>query len=105
MAMTPEGRIKKQVVAQLNKLGALYFYPFTAGYSTNGVSDIIVCLDGLFIAIECKAGTKTATELQKLFLNRVEDNGGLAVVINETNVDELTAILTQWRGVHIEDKN
>ena len=30
MAMTPEGRIKKQVVAQLNKLGALYFYLSTA---------------------------------------------------------------------------
>lgn len=103
--MTPEGKVKKKVVEQLKALGAVYFYPFSGGFSTNGVSDIIACLDGLFIAIECKAGAKNATELQKLFLRRVESSGGFGVVINETNVGELTALLTQWRAAHREDSN
>jgi hypothetical protein len=104
MAMTPESKIKKRVVEQLKAINAVYFYPFTGGYTVNGVSDIIVCMNGLFIAIECKAGNKKATELQKLFLTRVECAGGFGVVINETNVDELTSLLTNWRE-HYERQN
>jgi Holliday junction resolvase len=96
MAMTPESKVKKKCVEQLKAMGALYFYPVTGGFSTNGVSDIIVCVHGLFIAIECKAGKKKPTELQKLFLARTESAGGLALVINEGNVDELTALISHW---------
>ena len=32
MALTPEAKVKKKVVAQLKELGAYYFYPVTGGY-------------------------------------------------------------------------
>jgi len=96
MASTPESKVKAKCVAQLKQMGAVYFYPVTGGYGTNGVSDIVVCFEGKYVAIECKAGKNTLSELQKVFLEKVSAAGGLALVINETNVDRLTTIIRQW---------
>ena len=51
MAMTPEAKVKKKVVAHLNMLGAYYFYPVTGGYGRSGVPDIIGCYKGQFFGI------------------------------------------------------
>jgi hypothetical protein len=96
MAATPESKVKAKCVAQLKEMGAVYFYPVTGGYGTNGVSDIIVCYEGLYVAIECKAGKNTLSELQKVFLENVAAAGGLALMINESNVDNLSGIIRQW---------
>ena len=93
MAATPESKVKAKCVAQLKALGAVYFYPVTGGYGTNGVSDIVACYEGLYVAIECKAGKNKLSELQKVFLEKVRVAGGLALVINEENVADLTMIL------------
>lgn len=99
MAATPESKVKAKCVAQLKAMGAVYFYPVTGGYGTNGVSDIIVCYEGLYVAIECKAGKNTLSELQKVFLEKVAAAGGLALMINESNVDNLSGIIRQWNDV------
>jgi hypothetical protein len=57
------------------------------------VSDIVVCFDGRFIAIECKAGKNKLSELQKMFQEKVAAAGGLALVINEENVMDLTKLI------------
>jgi hypothetical protein len=97
--MTPEAKVKAKCVAQLKALGAVYFYPVTGGYGTSGVSDIVVCYEGLYVAIECKAGKNKLSELQKMFLEKVAAAGGLALMINESNVDNLSGIIRQWNDV------
>lgn len=42
----------------------------------SGVSDILVCAAGRFVAIELKVGYNKATELQKQFLNEIREAGG-----------------------------
>jgi len=87
MATTPEAKVKKKVVTILKQAGAYYFYPVTGGYGASGVPDIICCYQGRFIGIECKAGKNKPTKLQELNLERIEATGGIAMVINETNID------------------
>jgi Holliday junction resolvase len=89
MAKTPEAKVKAKVVAQLKQLGAYYFYPVTSGYGASGVPDIVGCYKGCFFGIECKANGNKPTELQKMNLQKIEGAGGLAIVIDETNVDEV----------------
>lgn len=84
--MTPEAKVKKQVVAVLKKHGAYYFYPVTGGYGRSGVPDIVACFKGKFLGIECKAGNNTTTALQQKNLREITDNGGLALVISEEDV-------------------
>ena len=93
MAATPEAKVKKKVTEQLKKLNAYYFYAFTGGYGSSGVPDIIGCYRGYFFAIECKAGKNKPTALQEKQLREIVKAGGEAIVINEENVDEVTAWL------------
>ena len=86
MAMTPERRVKTQVRKVLDKLGAYYVMPVTGGYGNSGAPDFLVCLQGRFIGIECKAGKNTTTPLQEKNLRQVERSDGIALVINDENV-------------------
>jgi Holliday junction resolvase len=93
MAMTPEKKVKQRAVAQLKAMGAYYFYPATGGYGSSGVPDIVCCLNGRFIGIECKAGKGKTTALQDKNLHEIREAGGTALIVNEENVDQLTKIL------------
>lgn len=97
MAATPEKKIKQRVTKLLDQLGAYYFFPTTGGYGRSGVPDIIACWRGRFIAIECKANGGTVTALQARELNRIDACEGVAVVVDETNIDALHTIL--WSAI------
>ena len=93
MAKTPEAAVKAKVVKQLKELGAYYFYPVTGGFGSSGVPDIVGCYRGRFFGIECKAKGNKPTELQKMNLNKIEGVGGIALVIDESNVDSVTELI------------
>lgn len=99
MAATPEKRVKDKVVAQLKALGAYYFYPVTGGFGASGVPDIIVCYKGRFFGLECKANGNKPTKLQQLNIDKINDAGGIALVINEDNMNEVKTILENTHGV------
>ena len=86
--MTPEGKAKKQIVEYLKSIGAWYFIPVSSGLGRHGIPDIIVCLEGRFIALEVKAPGKRghkdrgATPLQMIQINQIKDAGGVAVVVD-----------------------
>ena len=93
MAMIPEVKVKQRVTALLKAAGAYYFYPVTGGYGNSGVPDIVVCHNGRFIGIECKAGKNKPTKLQEKNLRDIAAAGGIALVINETNIGDVADIL------------
>jgi len=93
MAQTPEKKVKVKIEAILKAVGAYYFFPATHGYGRSGVPDIIACIHGNFLAIECKAGTNTPTALQERELERIRQNGGIAVVANEANSDVIRSLI------------
>jgi Holliday junction resolvase len=91
--MTPEAKVKKAVTKILKDRGAYYFTPVTSGFGQSGVPDIVACFHGKFVGIECKAGKNQPTALQQKNLDDIEKAGGVSVVINENNIDNLVAIL------------
>lgn len=99
MAATPEKLVKNKVVAQLKALGAYYFYPVTGGFGASGVPDIIVCYKGRFFGLECKAKGNKPTKLQQLNIDKINAAGGIALVIDEHNMNEVKTILENTHGV------
>ena len=95
--MTPEAKIKQRTKQILEELGCYYFMPIGGPYSRIGVPDFIGCIDGLYIAIEAKAGKGTTTALQERELQKIKDHGGFALVVNEKNIDSLKAQIDEWR--------
>ena len=93
--MTPEAKVKKQVKKVLDDLGAYHFSPLTAGYGRSGVPDIIACYKGKFIGIECKSGDNKPTLLQLRNIDDIKRNQGLAIVINEDNIESLLALVKE----------
>lgn len=91
--MTPESKVKKKVTTLLKSLGAYYFYPVTGGFGRSGVPDIVCCLNGNFVGIECKAGDNKATALQLKNLEEIKVAGGFAFIVNEDNFDALERVL------------
>lgn len=94
MAMTPEKKVKNKVVRLLKQYGAYYFFPASYGMGRSGVPDIVCCLQGRFIGIECKAGKNKPTPLQEKELADIMKAGGISCVVNEDNIPELETILT-----------
>lgn len=93
MAQTPEGKVKDAVKKILKSLNIYYFMPATGGYGRSGVPDIVCCVKGLFVSIECKAGLNQPTELQKREIKNIEEAGGIAMVVNEGSVRGLAEFL------------
>ena len=91
--MTPEAKVKNVVVKQLRNLGAYYFYPVTSGYRRSGVPDIVGCYKGKFFGIECKAGKNVPTDLQRINLEDIDKQGGIALVVNEKNMHSVQDLL------------
>ena len=96
MATTPEAKVKAKVKVILKELFAYYTMPVTGGFGTSGAPDFLVCLNGRFVGIECKAGKGKPTALQEKNLNDITRAGGEALVINEDNVGNLRELLT-WK--------
>jgi Holliday junction resolvase len=82
--MTPEGKVKKQLIAILKEHGAnvYYFSPVTGGFGRSGVPDVVACVYGFFVGIECKAGDKEPTALQHKNLGDIIKAWGYSVLFN-----------------------
>lgn len=91
--------VKAQVVKMLKEAGAYYFYPVASGYMSAGVPDIVVCYQSRFIGIECKAGKNKTSELQDRNLTAIKNNGGIAMVVNENNLDDVKEALSNGIGL------
>ena len=96
--MTPEGKVKRKVLDILTANGAYYTMPVTGGYGRSGVPDIIACLHGRFLAIECKAGNNKPTALQEKALADIQKAGGSAMVVNEDNFEALEFVIKFIKG-------
>jgi Holliday junction resolvase len=90
---TPEAKVKQRVKKLLEDYGVYSFMPATGGYGRSGIPDIVGCYKGYFFAVECKAGRGTTTALQDRELRRIQEAGGSTFVINENNINELSAWL------------
>jgi Holliday junction resolvase len=96
MAKTPEGKIKDAVVKLLKAHGVYYFFPATHGYGRSGVPDIVCCVKGHFLAIECKAPGKKPTALQEREMDRIGEAGGVALVIDSEDVSGLDGMVKSY---------
>jgi hypothetical protein len=90
---TPEKKVKDKVKKLLGEYGAYYFMPATGGFGKSGVPDIVACIKGRFIGIECKANGGKPTALQEKNLVDIMNKGGVAILVDETGIELLKTLL------------
>lgn len=97
--MTPEGKVKERVKKVCKELGAHVIMPVMgSAMGARGVPDLLICIDGRFVAIETKAKRKDKpTLIQALALRDVVKAGGQAFVIDgENTIADIRNVL-QWK--------
>lgn len=98
MAATPEALVKKQIRKILDAEGVYYAMPIGTGFGNSGVPDFLCCVNGKFVAIEAKAGNGKTTALQDAHIIRIQECKGVAMIINEKNIDMLLPLLRYMKG-------
>lgn len=96
MRLTEEAKVKRDLKQFFNQLGSYWFMPATHGFGRSGVPDFVVCINGRFVGVECKgtASNKT-TALQRAELRKIITAGGVAAVVDTTNIDEFKAAISE----------
>ena len=77
--MAKEQDIQTAIMNYISSIGGLPVKFNNMGiYAKAGVSDILACIKGRFVAIEVKRPGKKPSDLQERFLDAVNTIGGLA---------------------------
>ena len=108
--ITPEVSAKKWAVGEERKLQDLVRNYVNlnrlAGFGSRmdkrttrkkGEPDFLLCVNGKFMAVECKAGTMMPTDEQWKELNLITDNGGIVCIAR--SLDDVRAV------VHLAQKH
>lgn len=92
-----ESEIIAAVKGYLKSVDNCFFWKeHGAQFGQAGIPDIIVCLEGRFVAFEVKAEKGRTTILQEVTLRRIRNAGGTAEVVR--SVKEVKAIISQLQG-------
>ena len=95
--MNLEAKVKAGIKKLLDAEKVYYFFPPANGFGRSGIPDIICCVNGRFLAIECKAGTGMTTALQNRELQRIDDAGGVSMIAREDSLQDIRDVIQQLR--------
>jgi len=85
-------------VTVLKAENVYYFFPAMQGMGRSGVPDLICCVGGKFLAIECKSGERKPTVLQEREMEKIRSANGVTLVINERNIPLVSGTIKFLRG-------
>ena len=90
----PERKVKDAIEEELQRRGAHWFMPVQWGMGKRAV-DYLACVKGRFVAIEAKRadGEGYLTRIQKEFLRRTVETGGISVLVETVDARELVEAL------------
>lgn len=96
-----ESVFQRQIIQYLRASGDYVFKVVGSPMQQRGTPDLLVCHQGLFVAIECKIPGENPSKLQEVEIRKVRQAGGAAGVL--TSMDDLQGkslnwIVQQWRG-------
>ncbi len=97
---TPEGKIKQWAIRRLQQEfpNAWQYSPRGGPYGVAGTPDRLMCVGGLFVAIEFKADNGVLSDLQRAQLLAIKNAGGIAAVLKGKDERKLQLIIATIRS-------
>jgi len=84
-----ENRLKKF----LEDEGCWFVKFFANAYTKSGIPDLLVCCNGSFVAVEVKAPNGKPSELQKMNIKNIIEQGGWGVILYPDQFDDFKKII------------
>jgi hypothetical protein len=89
----PESVFKKKVMKKLETIHFSWWESINQ-IAVRGTPDIIGCINGRFIGLELKSSAKgKVSKMQEYKIEKIEESGGMAVVVHPDNFDAVFEIL------------
>ena len=92
-----EKEITHSIRSLLKQFGIFHFKHFGGLGAQKGVSDLLGCYQGRFMALEVKTAAGKASPEQIKFIEDVNKNGGIAGVVR--SIDDVVELLDLKRGM------
>ena len=92
MSKQNETKFKEKVTERLKTFKHTWFVKIQQ-LSVSGTPDFLICLNGVFIALELKTDIGKVSKLQEYNLNKIAKCGGISIVLMPQNFDETMAFL------------
>ena len=91
--MAQEKNFERKVRKYLDSIDAYHFKIWGGGFQKAGLPDVICCNNGIFIAIELKASNGHASELQKYNCKKINQSGGIGIILFPNGFEEFKSIM------------
>ena len=88
-----EAQFSREVTQYLESKGAIVNNQTGSMFAKVGVSDLLVCYKGYFVALELKVGNYQPDPLQLSYLQKVRNAGGFGLILRDT-LQELMVLLS-----------
>lgn len=87
--MRIESQLQKEVINYLKSKAIYHINIYGSGFTAKGTPDLIICLNGKFIALELKTPKKTGKEspAQKIRAKQIINSKGIYLCMD--NLDEI----------------
>ena len=95
MASKPEKKLQDKAIEYLEKIGIYNLNLFGDGWSGKGKPDLLICINGRFVAFELKYGENNLSDAQKLHRLWIQRSGGLHY--SPYTLDEFINIVEELR--------
>lgn len=81
MSVAAEKLFEQKVKKFLKDEGCWFLKTWGGGFQRDGIPDLLVCCDGVFMAIELKAPKGVPSELQKWNIREIQKAGGYGFIL------------------------
>lgn len=88
-----EKQFENKVKQFLKEKGCWILKTWSNGVQRDGVPDLLICCNGLFIGVELKAKNGKPSKLQLWNVNGIRDAGGIAIVLYPDQFDQFKRMI------------
>lgn len=91
--MAEEKQFENKVKRWLKSKGIYHFKYFGNAFSTAGVLDLCLCVNGRFVAVELKSEKGKTSPLQDAHIKQIHDSGGIAMVLRPSGFENFKKLI------------
>lgn len=94
--MAAEKQFENQVKDYLKQKGCWFIkYWGGAKFTKSGIPDLLICVNGHFVAVELKAEKGKTSSLQFYQLNQINKSGGIGIVLRPSQFEKFKKLIEE----------
>lgn len=95
--MAEEKNFENKVKKFLDEEKCYYVKQFGCAFTKSGVPDLLICVKGLFVAVELKATKGKPSMLQQINIEQIRKSGGVAFILYPKDFEEFKRLIKEMK--------